>query len=73
MKGAEKMKKYEELTFGDDFMFSAVLYDNPDIAKQLAEKITGRKVREIVRMSKEEMLGTDPLVKESTNGCTLCG
>ncbi len=58
------MKRYEELTFSDDFMFSAVLYDNPDIARQLAEKITGRKVKEIVHMSKEEMLGNDPLLKK---------
>jgi predicted transposase/invertase (TIGR01784 family) len=41
------MKPYQELTFVDDFMFCKVLLDNPDIAKALAELITGRKIDRI--------------------------
>ena len=32
-------KRYEELTFTDDFMFCKVLQNNPDICKELTELI----------------------------------
>ena len=40
-------KKYEELTFADDFMFCKVLTDRPDLCQEMVEIITGRKVREV--------------------------
>ena len=43
-------KKYDELKFTDDFMFCHILVENEDICKELTEMITGRKVREIVKM-----------------------
>ena len=45
VKEAESMaKRYEELTFTDDFMFCKVLQNNPDICKELAELILGKKI-----------------------------
>lgn len=58
------MKKYEEVTFADDLMFGAVLYRYPDIAAELTEKITGRKIREIIYIEREKTLGSDPLLKK---------
>ena len=40
-------KKYEDLTFTDDFMFCKILYTNPELYKQLLELILGRKIKEI--------------------------
>lgn len=40
-------KKYEDLTFTDDFMFCKILYTNPELCKQLLELILGRKIKEI--------------------------
>ena len=41
-------KRYEELTFTDDFMFCKVLQNNPDICKELTELILGRKIGDII-------------------------
>lgn len=38
------MKKYEELTFTDDFMFCKILTNNPELCHELLELILGRKV-----------------------------
>lgn len=40
-------KKYEDLTFTDDFMFCKILYTNPELCKQLLELILGRKIKKI--------------------------
>lgn len=40
-------KKYEDLTFTDNFMFCKILYTNPELCKQLLELILGRKIKEI--------------------------
>ncbi len=51
-------KRYEELTFADDFMFCKVLTERPDLCQEMVEVITGRKVREIrnlvAQLSKKE-------------------
>lgn len=41
-------KKYEELTFTDDFMFCKVMETNPELCKGLLELILGVKIKEIV-------------------------
>jgi len=41
------LKKCEELTFADDFMFCRFLTDRPDICRKMVEVITGRKVSEV--------------------------
>ena len=38
-------KKYEELTFTDDFMFCKVLQNNPDLCEYLIELIIGKPVK----------------------------
>ena len=38
------VKKYEELTFTDDFMFCKVMQNNPDLCKHLIELIIGKKI-----------------------------
>ena len=42
-----KRKTYDEPTFTDDFMFCEVLRNHPEICQELAELLTGRKVREV--------------------------
>ena len=39
-----KRKTYDELTFTDDFMFGEVMRSHPEICRELAELVTGRKV-----------------------------
>ena len=56
-------RRYDQLKFTDDFMFGAVMTTFPEIARALTEKITGRKIREIIAVSKEQVIGTDPLLK----------
>lgn len=41
-------KRYEELTFTDDFMFCKVLQNNPDVCKELTELILGKKIGSFV-------------------------
>ena len=48
-----RMKRFEDLTFTDDFMFCATLKENPDLCKELAEMIIGRKISEIVSVQKQ--------------------
>lgn len=53
-----KWKKYEDLTFADDFMFCKVLTERPDLCQELVEIITERKVKEVrnlvAQLSKKE-------------------
>lgn len=48
-----RIKKYEELTFADDFMFCKVLQSNPELCRELTELILGRKIGSIVRIGKQ--------------------
>ena len=41
------MKKYEELCFYDDFMFSKVLSTDPELCKDILELILGRKIKSV--------------------------
>ena len=52
------MKDYDlsHITFSNDFMFCTVLNENLDLAKELVEVITERKVREITHSSKQQTL-----------------
>ncbi|MEE3481898.1 MAG: Rpn family recombination-promoting nuclease/putative transposase [Lachnospiraceae bacterium] len=42
-----KRKTYDELTFTDDFMFCEVLRNHPELCRDLAELVTGRKVLKV--------------------------
>ena len=37
-------KRYEELTFADDFMFCKVLQNNPQVCRELTELILGKRI-----------------------------
>ena len=41
-------KRYEELTFSDDFMFCKVLQNNPEVCKELTELILEKKIGNFV-------------------------
>jgi len=44
-----KVKKYEELTFTDDFMFCKVMQNNPELCKHLIELIIGKLIQELIQ------------------------
>lgn len=48
------MKKYEELSFTDDFMFCKVLTTNPQLCHELLELILGRKVGDFIRLDQQK-------------------
>lgn len=47
-------KRYEDLTFTDDFMFCKVLTTNPDLCHELLELIIGRKVGKFTRLDEQK-------------------
>ena len=49
-----KNKRYEDLTFTDDFMFCKVLSNNEELCKELLELILGIKIRKIVVVNKQQ-------------------
>ena len=51
---ASRMKKFEELTFTDDFMFCKTLTENPDLCRELAELIIGKRISRIVNLQKQK-------------------
>ena len=48
------MKKYEELTFTDDYMFCKILQQDEDLCKRLVEVIIGRKIGKIIKNDKQK-------------------
>ena len=53
---AQRAKRYEELTFADDFMFCKILQNEQDLCKKLVEIILGRKIGEIVQKEKQKCI-----------------
>ena len=47
-------KKYEELTFHDDFMFCKVLETHPDLCRKLLELALGRKLGDLVSVNRQK-------------------
>ena len=47
-------KRYEDLTFTDDFMFCKILSNNEDICKDLLELILGIKIKKLVIINKQQ-------------------
>lgn len=58
------MRSIDELKFTDDIMFGAVCISNSDIAKKIAERATGRKIRDIISIKNEWVLGINPIAKK---------
>lgn len=50
------MRKYEELTFADDYMFCKIMQQNEDLCKRMVEIIIGRKIGRIIRNEKQEAI-----------------
>lgn len=48
------MKKYEELTFTDDYMFCKIMQQNEDLCKRVVEVIIGRKIGKIIHNEKQK-------------------
>lgn len=46
-------KKFQELTFADDYMFCRILQKHMDVAKQIVKLATGREVENIAYSSKQ--------------------
>lgn len=46
-------KKYDELSFTDDFMFSKILYDDMELTRELLELILDRKIRKVVTVDEQ--------------------
>ena len=51
-------KNFDDLNFTDDFMFCNTLVNNPEICKELAEMIIGRKISRIVSLENQEAIQT---------------
>ena len=49
-----KSKRYEDLTFTDDFMFCKILSNHEDLCKELLELILGIRIRKIVVVNKQQ-------------------
>ena len=53
-------KKYEELTFHDDFMFCKVLEENPELCRGLLELTIGRKIGELAIVQRQKPVEVIP-------------
>ncbi len=49
-------KAYDELGFTDDYLFCRILTENEDLCVELAEMITGRKIRSLVRREEQKAI-----------------
>lgn len=49
-------KKYEELTFADNFMFTRILYHNPDLCKGILEMILGKRIHHLKQAAVEKTI-----------------
>ena len=58
-------KKYEELTFTDNFMFCKVMTRNPELAKSVIELIIGEEIEEIIVSEAEKSSKVLPDTKGS--------
>ena len=47
-------KKYDDLTFTDDFMFCKVMTTNPELCHELLELILGKKVGAFTRLDQQK-------------------
>ncbi len=54
------IKRYEDLTMTDDFMFCKLLQNNPDISQELIELVTGKRIGGIVTADKQHPIEIIP-------------
>lgn len=53
---SKRQKKYEELGFTDDFMFTKVLVNNPEICRRVLELILDIKIKQVVVPEKQKVI-----------------
>ena len=58
------MIKFENLMFKNDFLFSAVCNENPEIVRKMTEVITGRKITKIHNLRQQDWVTADPILKK---------
>ena len=49
-------KDFDDLDFTDDFMFCNTLVNNPELCKELAELIIGRKISKIIKVQDQHAI-----------------
>ncbi len=54
------MKSYDELMLTDDFLFCRILEKNPELCKELAGRIIGRKIGRIVTLQDQKTIQVTP-------------
>lgn len=54
------MKRYEDLTFTDDFMFCRIMQYNEDICRDLVELIIGKKIGKIISNNRQRPIEITP-------------
>ena len=58
------MQRLQDLKFKNDFLFSAVCNENPEIVRKMTEVITGRKITKIHNLRQQDWVTTDPILKK---------
>ena len=53
-------KKFDDLKFTDDFMFCTTLINNPELCKELAELIIGKKISRIITVRNQKEIRPTP-------------
>ena len=46
-------KRYEELTFADDFLFCKIMQSNPELCRELTQLILGKRIGKIIKLNKQ--------------------
>ena len=54
------IKRYDDLTITDDFLFCRILEKNPDLCQDIVERIIGRKIGRIVRLEGQKEIRITP-------------
>ena len=54
------MKRYEESTFADDYMFYKVLQNDPELCRELLELVIGRPVGKLVTTERQHPIEITP-------------
>lgn len=55
-----EIKKFDELTFSDDFMFCKVLENNEDLCSEIIELILGKRIRIVKSIGKQKTIQITP-------------
>lgn len=64
-------KKYEELTFKDDFMFCKILEQNPALCRELLEMVLDKKVGELSFVNRQKPIEITAMEKVYVLMCML--